>query len=57
MTQADVDEFVRKADAIYATRLRSILEPEHIDEFVVIDPESGDYFRTTASIRCLASDC
>jgi hypothetical protein len=44
MTQADVDEFVRRAEAIYATRLRSILEPEHIDEFVVIEPESGDYF-------------
>ena len=44
MTQSDVDEFVRKAEAIYAARLRSILEPKHIDEFVAIEPESGDYF-------------
>jgi hypothetical protein len=44
MTQSDVDEFVRKAEAIYRTRLREVLEPEHIDEFVAIEPESGDYF-------------
>jgi hypothetical protein len=44
MTQSDVDEFVRRAEAIYAGRLRAILEPEHIDEFVAIEPESGDYF-------------
>lgn len=41
---ADVDEFVQRAEEIYATRLRVILEPEHIDEFVAIEPESGDYF-------------
>ncbi|MBC8874180.1 MAG: hypothetical protein H8E44_32475 [Planctomycetes bacterium] len=43
MTESDVDEFVRKAEEIYANRLRAILEPEHVDEFVVIEPESGDY--------------
>ena len=25
-------------------RPRSVLEPEHMDEFVAIEPESGDYF-------------
>lgn len=44
MTATELDEFVRKAEEIYATRLRSELEPEHIDEFVAIEPESGDYF-------------
>ncbi len=44
MTDADVEEFVRRAKEIYATRLRVILEPKHIDEFVAIEPESGDYF-------------
>jgi hypothetical protein len=44
MTQNDVDDFVRKAEAIYASRLRPILEPQHVDEFVAIEPESGDYF-------------
>ncbi len=36
--------FVRRAEEIYSARLRAVLEPEHIDEFVVIEPESGDYF-------------
>jgi hypothetical protein len=44
MTRSDVDEFVRKAESIYATRLRAVLEPAHADEFVAIEPESGDYF-------------
>ncbi len=44
MNEREVDEFVRRAEEIYATRLRSVLEPEHIDEFVAIEPESGDYF-------------
>jgi hypothetical protein len=44
MTEPDDDEFVRRAEEIYATKWRSILEPEHVDEFVAIEPESGDYF-------------
>lgn len=44
MTDRDVDEFVRKAEEIYANRLRQILEPGHLDEFVAIEPQSGDYF-------------
>jgi hypothetical protein len=44
MTEPEVDEFVRKAEEVYATKLRAVLEPDHIDEFVAIEPESGDYF-------------
>jgi len=44
MTQSDVDEFVRRAESIYISRLRAILEPTHIDQFVAIEPDSGDYF-------------
>lgn len=44
MTEAEVEQFVRRAENVYATRLRAILEPEHLDEFVAIEPESGDYF-------------
>ena len=44
MADVEVEEFVRRAEEIYATRLRPILEPEHVDEFVAIEPESGDYF-------------
>ena len=44
MTAQEVDQFVRRAEEVYATRLRVVLEPKHIDEFVAIEPESGDYF-------------
>ena len=44
MPEPDIDEFVRKAEKVYAAKLRAVLEPQHMDEFVVIEPESGDYF-------------
>ena len=44
MTAQDTDEFVRRAEEMYASRLRSILEPKHVDEYVAIEPDSGDYF-------------
>lgn len=44
MSDATMDDFVRTAEELYAARLRPILEPAHIDEFVVIEPESGEYF-------------
>jgi len=44
MTKEEADRFARRAEEIYTTRLRGILEPEHMDEFVAIEPESGDYF-------------
>lgn len=33
-----------RAKAIYAERLRSILERDHLNEFVAIEPDSGDFF-------------
>jgi hypothetical protein len=44
MTELEMNELVRRAEELYATQLRSILEPDHVDEFLVIEPESGDYF-------------
>ena len=44
MTEPEVDEFVRRAEELYSTRLRAVLESEHADEFVVIEPDSGEYF-------------
>ena len=44
MTEPDIDEFVRRAEEAYDTKLRSVREPGHVDEFVAIEPESGDYF-------------
>ena len=45
--ESEVEQFVRKAEEIYATRLRAVLEPGHLGEFVAIEPESGDYFLGT----------
>ena len=44
MTGSDAAEFVRRAEEVYTVRLRAVLEPDHLDEFVAIEPESGDYF-------------
>lgn len=35
---------MRKAEQVYDARLRKVLEPDHTDEFVAIEPVSGDYF-------------
>jgi hypothetical protein len=44
MTATDLDDFVRGAEMVYETRLQAILEPEHVGEFVAIEPQSGNYF-------------
>lgn len=44
MNAPDVDDFVRRAEEIYDRHLREILEPKHTDEFVAIEPDSGDYY-------------
>ncbi|NIP68257.1 MAG: hypothetical protein GTO04_03450 [Planctomycetales bacterium] len=41
---SNLNDFVRRAEEIYAKHLKAILEPEHVDEFVAIEPESGDHF-------------
>ncbi|QDU26364.1 hypothetical protein ETAA8_14420 [Anatilimnocola aggregata] len=44
MPEADFEAFVQRAEELYDTRLRSILEPDHANEVVAIEPDSGDYF-------------
>jgi hypothetical protein len=44
MTVSDLDKLVRDAEQLYESRLRAQLEPTHRDEFVAIEPESGDFF-------------
>jgi hypothetical protein len=34
----------KRAKELYDARLRKDLEPTHIDQFVAIEPESGEYF-------------
>ncbi len=62
MTEPDIDQFVQAAEEIYASRLQAELEREHRDEFVAIEPESGDYFlgktlnEATQAARCTYPD-
>lgn len=44
MNREEATVFVRRAEEFYNSTLRSILEPNHTDQFVVIEPESGDFF-------------
>lgn len=39
-----MSELVEKSEAIYYGRLKEKLEKEHRDEYVAIEPISGDYF-------------
>jgi hypothetical protein len=42
-TTSSID-IARRAQAIYDEQLRSQLEVTHADDFVAIEPDSGDYF-------------
>ncbi|MFN0054699.1 MAG: hypothetical protein ACKV0T_21210 [Planctomycetales bacterium] len=44
MSDSDLKELVQRAENISAIRLQAVLEPAHLDEFVVIEPESENYF-------------
>jgi hypothetical protein len=44
MSALNLDQLVRSAELIYERDLRSKLEPEHENEFVAIEPESGDFY-------------
>jgi hypothetical protein len=44
MVTPEIDEFVRPAERFYNERLRSQLEESHPDEFVALEPVSGEYF-------------
>ena len=41
--QPGPDEIAKRAEQIYSERLKSILEPAHLGEYVVIDVDSGEY--------------
>ena len=40
----DSQELARRAEHLYEQRLKAQLEPAHLNEFVAIEPDSGDYF-------------
>ena len=44
MVSADTKAVIERAKRIYAEQLRAVLEPGHLNRFVAIEPESGEYF-------------
>ena len=44
MTSPNLDELVRNAEDLYEQKLRAQLENSHPDEFVAVEPVSGDFF-------------
>ena len=44
MVSADTKSIIERAKRLYAEQLRPLLEPQHRDRFVAIEPESGEYF-------------
>ena len=44
MVSAETKSIIERAKEIYANRLQVELESKHLDRFVAIEPESGDYF-------------
>jgi len=44
MVSADTKSVIERAKRIYSEQLRKALEPQHMNRFVAIEPESGEYF-------------
>jgi hypothetical protein len=44
MVSADTKSVIERAKRIYAEQLQAVLEPQHLNRFVAIEPESGEYF-------------
>ncbi len=44
MVSAETKSVIDRAKQIYANQLQTALESQHMDRFVAIEPESGEYF-------------
>jgi hypothetical protein len=44
MVSADTKSVIERAKRIYAEQLQANLEPAHLNRFVAIEPQSGEYF-------------
>ena len=44
MISSNLDELVHRAENLYAGKLRFEFEANHQNEFVAVEPDSGDYF-------------
>lgn len=44
MSTDQMHDFVNRAETIYNDRLKDLLEPTHLHQFVAVEPDSGDYY-------------
>ena len=44
MVSPDTKAVIERAKRLYAEHLQAVLEPQHRNRFVAIEPESGEYF-------------
>ena len=44
MVSAETKSVISRAKEIYVRQLKADLEQKHMDQFIAIEPESGDYF-------------
>ena len=44
MVSAETKSVIERAKRLYAEQLQAVLEPQHRNRFVAIEPESGEYF-------------
>jgi hypothetical protein len=56
MPSKETSELVRRAELIYEQRLKAGLEKTHLNYFLAIEPDSGDYFlgHTLSEVAALA---
>jgi hypothetical protein len=55
MPTSESSEIARRAQVIYDERLKAMLEATHPDDFVAIEPESGDFFVGTTLSEAIQS--
>jgi hypothetical protein len=44
MVSAETKSIIERAKRIYAEQLQAVLEPQHVNRFVAIEPDSGEFF-------------
>jgi hypothetical protein len=44
MVSADTKSVIERAKRIYSEQLQAVLEAQHMNRYVAIEPDSGEYF-------------
>ena len=47
----DPELLASKGETLYTTRIKALVEPEHIGEYIAIDVDSGNYFLESTLVK------